>query len=111
MDDEYLLCRGLRHAWSPQGKFHAMTAEEQQGVKKLAGYAQIVRLNLECARCGAQRIDLYGRSRRGQVNGELFIKLRYSYVYPENYQFRGSEIVGDRPKSTDYYKELYRRLS
>lgn len=107
---QFLLCRGLRHQWEPTGNFRGLTGEERQRVRGTVGYSQVVQLLLVCQRCSTNRIDLYGRTSKSQNNGGTFVKIRGRYVYPKGYGFDTREY-DDRPRSTDYYNEMYRRLS
>jgi Zn-finger nucleic acid-binding protein len=66
-------------------------------------------MTLECRRCDAVRVDLYGRSTAGKLNGGSFTKLRAGYDYPKGYTFDRKDHAADRPNNSDYYKELFAR--
>lgn len=109
MGEKFLLCRSLRHQWKPAGRFRPITAEERKLIRSTMGFTQLLKMELECLRCKAERIDLYGRNTAAALNGGEFVKLRAYYRYPKAYRFIGSEHTAERPMNSDYYKELFRR--
>jgi hypothetical protein len=98
-----LACRTLRHAWSHDG----YRKKDPEDNTSTVGYDQVIVRHVHCLRCGTQKTDYYGRGSR-QFDTE-FARIKSRYTYPDGYRFRGDEHDRDRPISSDYLWEDYRR--
>lgn len=64
-NEDFLLCRDLRHSWTPMGFF-------RNGSR--------IRRQLQCSRCTTTRVDTW------EPNGA---RISNAYQYPEDYQLQG----------------------
>ena len=78
MPKEYVWCRSIRHAWTPDG-VRAMRPDEVPA--KLSNKHVIARW-LRCERCDAVRQELFVRQ-RGSL--QQFTKVKTRYIMPGGY--------------------------
>ena len=88
-DDNYLLCKDMRHRWT-------LT----QGYERQPN-GWVTRV-LECERCGTVRTDNYAI-----LNGQRLGRAGSSYRYPDGFSFRGLPQVEALSEVVRY--EAYRR--
>ena len=93
LEDNWLMCRDMRHAWEIEVDFHVAT---QIGTK-----VKHLRRTLVCLRCGTERNERYIMTRSGVE------KETQSYSYPDGYQLEGIPR-GVKPSSI-VQAEQYRR--
>lgn len=102
MPDQYLACRGMRHAWAVMNDFYIMAGDIG---------ARFLRRDLTCTRdCGTIRHDtwLLGRSRNGVPT--ITQKLPAHYAYPADYQLHGVPR-GVKSSTLVFQEELRRYVS
>lgn len=105
LDDGYLSCRSLRHAWEIE--FFGYLKDSALEVRTIFSSYSILRL-AECARCGTRKVELFNREQATRLKaGEPFRKFYVRYLYPEGYVYR--EGLEERPNPQDYNRELFRR--
>lgn len=109
LDDAYLACRSMRHAWQLY-HFENFTASQFDQVHfRVEEGEQLIQRRMTCMRCNTERIDLFVRSGKRTLNG---FRRRYSrYIYPEGYTFKRAEHRLDTPTYTDFIVESFMRES
>ena len=110
LDDTFLTCRALRHAWEVY-RFSAVLldeADDRWSARVRARYhGTPIKRSLMCLRCGTERVDVYVRRDARQRNlGALlpFERVSSHYRYPDGYN-----LEGHRPAFIEYAQEQFRR--
>jgi hypothetical protein len=103
----YVACRSIRHAWIMHG-FQVATNEERETVTVPANFNQVIKRELSCSRCGANRVEYFGRDSHMLRD---FSKLVTRYTYDEGYTYVTKEHSDERPKNRDFNRELFNRVS
>ncbi|NNC41943.1 MAG: hypothetical protein HKO03_01730 [Acidimicrobiia bacterium] len=101
LDQDYLMCRTLRHSWDQE--YFGIAGDHVMDARLASRFAPgvIVRI-LRCSRCECERFDFYRRRE--------FRAFYHRYIHPEAYLYRMTKGV-ERPVSTDYTKEAFRRAT
>src|SRR5690349_24687995 len=76
LTENQLMCRDLRHAWSPETGYYDVQMEK--GVR-----GRYLERRLVCLRCDTLRLELV------QLHKTWIEKIRTNYVYPEGYALKG----------------------
>lgn len=105
LDDSYLACRTLRHAWDAE--FFGYLKDSGLKLKTIFSPYCIVRIT-GCLRCDTRKIEFFNREQATRLKaGEPFRKFYVRYLYPEGYQYRKG--LDERPAPQDYNREAFRR--
>lgn len=110
LDDTYLECRSIRHAWKID-HFRAVPMDDDstKAQNYRRQYKQVLQRKMHCLRCGSERVDYFGRGDVLNLNG--FTKLDSVYHYEKGYVFVTEESDKQAPRFSDYNQELFRRMS
>jgi hypothetical protein len=109
LDDTYLTCRSLKHAWEVWS-FRKLDPEDEDrwGARiRAKHHGTPIKRVLTCLRCGTERIDMFVRrtpSQRDMGTYLPFERVSSFYRYPDGYV-----LEGDRPAFIDYAVEQFRR--
>jgi len=104
LDDSFLTCRTMRHAWQIV-YFGKVREAESEFLPRKVMFRSIVRIS-ECIRCNTVRREFFNETQaKSFLNGHPFNVLSRQYTYPAGYQHKG----GRRPINKDFNFELLRR--
>lgn len=87
LDNDYLLCRDIRHVWE--------LADVHKGATISTGQT-VMQRRLSCGRCGTERLDTYLYPSYDRVSSD--------YRYPDGYGLQG------RVPNTEVRRETFKRF-